>query len=366
MKKPHRFLQFSLIGISIVLFLSGLISIKPQLQQKNAVEYTSTRARTTLKIKGNRFYLNNRPMEMLGLRVASASQNDTLTASLLQQLNDYQSVGLNTISVFIQGSSGGYSDPFSADGKQLDPEHFKRLSRIIEACQQREMVVIVGIFYQRVFYPNFSHSRNINDSLAVCRAVETVAGLLKPYRNVIINIANEQNSSGYKDFEAFNFRNPENIISLCRLVKQVDPKRIVGGGGYQDDSNIVIGKSPVTDVLLFDTWNDDVRNNHTSGWHYDYFRQMGVPDKPMVNVEIFGAWTKIASPPGVYSDSVKQIHLAEIDAAKARPGLSVHLHANLWCQGAADGYPVRFDLGGQGTPNDPGIRWWFEYAAESK
>jgi len=319
-----------------------------------------------LSVKGNRFLLDDKPFEMLGLRVASASQSDSLTNYLIDQLDDYHSVGLNSISVFVQGSSGGYSDPFSTDGSNIDEKHIERLTRIIKECEKRSMVVIVGIFYQRVFGNNFTLHRKLNDTEAIYNAAKTVATIFKPYRNVIINIANEQNSNGYKDFSSFDFRKPENIIDLCRIVKQIDPERIVGGGGYLDESNIIIGKSQYTDVLLFDTWDEDVENNHTSGSHYDFFRQNGVPDKPMVNVEIFGAWTRIASPPGVYSDEVKKIHWAEIDAAKERPGLSVHLHSNLWCQGPDDGYPARFDLGGDGTKENPGIRWWFEYAKSIK
>jgi fructose-1-phosphate kinase PfkB-like protein len=62
---------------------------------------------------------------------------------------NYKAVGINTISVFLQGSSGGFSDPFLENGKSIDPAHWQRMVQIIEACQQRDMVVVVGIFYQR-------------------------------------------------------------------------------------------------------------------------------------------------------------------------------------------------------------------------
>ena len=315
-----------------------------------------------LTVQGNRFYMDGSPFDMLGLRVASASQSDSLTRLLIGQLDDYKSVGLNTISVYLQGSSGGFSDPFSPNGKELDQDHFRRLAAIVEACRQRSMVVIAGIFYQRPFSKGNEHIRRLQNKEAVYNAVKTVASLLKPYPNVIINIANEHNSSYYKGFPEFDFSKPENIIAMCRVVKETDPERIVGGGGYHDESNVIIGKSEYADVLLFDTFHDDVKNGQNSGWHYDYFRNQGVPDKPMVNVEIFGAWTRVAMPPGVFKEEVKRIHLAEIDEAKKRPGLSVCLHSNPWCQGPADGFPTRYELGGMGTEDDPGIRWWFEYA----
>ncbi len=308
--------------------------------------------------KGNQFYWDNQKLSMWGVRVASASQSDSLTHHLIDQLDDYKQNGVNVVSVFVQGSSGGYSDPFSEDGKQIDNEHLKRLVQIIEACRSRSMVVIVGIFYQRVMQ-NAQETRKIKDKEAVYKAVETITQKLIPYQNVIINIANEQNSSGYKGFKPFDFNDPQNIISLCKLVKNTDPHRIVGGGGYNDTSNVVIGKSEYADVLLFDTFSEDIKKGHHSGWHYDYFRQMGVPDKPMINVEIFGGWTAQFIPPGVFTEEGKNIHIQEIEEAKKRPGLYVHFHSNVWLQGPSGGYPVRFELGGLGTEQDPGLRWWF-------
>ena len=313
----------------------------------------------TLTTAGNQFRLDNAPFEMWGIRVASATQGDSLTEQLIANLDSYRKYGVNTISVYLQGSSGGFSDPFRDDGKALDEDHLRRLKQVVEACRERSMVAIVGIFYQRVM-GNRNDTRRLHTEEAIIQATETTAELLRPYRNVIINIANEQNSSLYRRFEAFDFNDPQTIIDLCQRAKQVDPERLVGGGGYHDSSNVVIGKSKWVDVLLFDTFSEDIEADQHSGWHYDYFREQGVPDKPIVNVEIFGGWTRQFLPPGVYTQKGKRIHLKENEEAKKRPGLSVHFHSNPWCQGPADGYPVRYHLGGNGTPQDPGIRWWFE------
>ncbi|NND05547.1 MAG: hypothetical protein HKN87_04125 [Saprospiraceae bacterium] len=312
-----------------------------------------------LKTQGNAFLLGDEPIEMWGIRAASATQHDTLTEALIGNLDAYKRHRVNAVSIFLQGSSGGFSDPFSSDGKALDKDHQRRLYSIVEACADRSMVVIVGIFYQRVV-ANLKGNRKVSTPEAIKSATRTVAELLKPYRNVIINIANEQNSFHYRKFAAFSFNDPHNIIDLCKIVKEQDTERIVGAGGYHDSLNVIIGRSDWVDVLLFDTDGKDVEKGHHSGWHYDYFRAQGVPDKPIINVEIFGGWTKQFTPPGNYSEVGKEIHLREIIEAKKRPGLWVHLHSNTWCQGSADGFPIRYDLGGQGTKEDPGIRWWFE------
>lgn len=262
-------------------------------------------SKNALQIRGNQFFLNGKAFKMWGMRVASASQNEENTKMLISSFYEHKEHNINSISVFFQGSSGGFSDPFSADGKTIDEGHLNRLIRIIEECEKREMVVIAGIFYQRTM-GNMNNSRRISDADAVVHAVRLVAEKLKPYRNVIINIANEQNSSGYRDFLAFDFSDPDKIISLCREVHLVDPKRITGGGGYKDGSNIIIVKSADVDVLLFDTYSGDIDRGEHSGWKYDHFRSQGVPDKPIVNVEIFGGWTAKFLPPGVYTEEGKK------------------------------------------------------------
>ena len=313
-----------------------------------------------LSIQDNLFYMNGRPFDMWGIRVASASQSEEVTEHLIAQLDDYNQYGVNTINVYFQGSSGGFSDPFLKDGKKIDKNHLERMKRIIKACRERGMVVIIGIFYQRAM-ADMDGVRNISSSEGVKNAVRTVARELKGYGNIILNIANEQNSGFYKRCDFYDFNDPENIIQLCREIKKQAPSMIIGGGGYHDESNVVIGLSSAVDVLLFDTFDQDVENGQHSRWHYDFFIEKGVKGKPIVNVEMFGGWTKKFMPPGVYAEEGKQQHQKDVDEAADTPGLYVHFHSNPWCQGPSIGKEIRYDLGGMGNKNDPGIRWWFDY-----
>jgi hypothetical protein len=194
-----------------------------------------------LSLESHSLYLDKKPFDMWGVRVASATQNKNYTNSLIRNLDEYKAAGINSISVFLQGSSGGYNDPFENGGLEIEKNHWKRLKKIIKASSKLDMVVIVGIFYQRVLMnPEIC---NLKSEKEIRNAVRTVAEKLKPYRNLIINVANEQNSSRYKEFKAFDFNEPKNIVSLCEEIKKVDSTRIVGGGGYNDVSNVVIGKS---------------------------------------------------------------------------------------------------------------------------
>lgn len=306
-----------------------------------------------LTVRGDTFLRDGSPVKLWGVRVASATHSAEATDRLMAALDDYQAQGVTAITVFYQGSSGGSQDPFSPDGRRVQPDHQARMERIIRECDRRGMAVIVGLFYQNAPF-------GLKDASSVEHAVQTVTTTLRPFRNVLINIANEQNSAGWSDTAAvYDFREPQRIIDLCRQVRRSDPRRLVGGGGYDHDKNEIIGRSPEVDALLFDTLGPD--RNPDSGTLYDRFVAAGVTGKPLVNVEQFGGWTKQFVPPGVYPETARQAHLREVDAAAARPGLSVFFHSNPWFQGPSlGGYPLRFDLGGQGTAADPGVRWYFD------
>jgi hypothetical protein len=303
----------------------------------------------TLTVDGGRFLLDQKPFDMWGIRTASASQNQRMTGHLIAQLDEYKRHGVNTVSVYFMGSSGGYMDPFSPDGASLDAGHLERMRRILDACDERGMVAIVGIFYQRADPPS------LRDWEAAGNAVRTVAKALKPHRNAILNIANEQNSANYARLPWARVRNTADVLELCRIARAVDPKRIIGAGGYDHEKNEILGRAAELDVLLFDTNGPGL----SSGELFQRFVKAGI-SKPIVNVETFGGWTSKFLPQGVFPDDVKAVYRREVENAAAHDGLYLHFHNNPWCQ-AAGGAASRYDLGGDGTAASPGIRWYFEY-----
>jgi hypothetical protein len=297
--------------------------------------------------RGDRFVLDGKLLDVWGVRVGSASQNEELKDALIRQLDEYLAHGVNAVTVFYQGTSGESSNPFSRDGRAIDPAHQRRMEEIIRACDQRGMLIIVGIFYWGIHQTGAFTDRD-----RLTATVETVARALKPYRNVILNIANEQSMRDYGP----HLTDPQRIIEYCRLVHEIDPQRVVGGGGFDRRNNVTIGKSPDVDVLLFDY------NNITEpvAAHYDHYVAAGVTGKPIVDVELFGGYTKKILPPGVFPEDFKQEHARNLEGKLSRPGLSVFFHNNPWIQGKSVGAINRFDLGGMGTAEDPGIRWYFE------
>jgi sugar phosphate isomerase/epimerase len=309
----------------------------------------------TVTTTGDQFLLEGRPIKLWGVRTASASQSAESTRHLIAQLDEYRRHGLNAVAVFYQGSSGGYANPFVADGSALDPAHHARMVEIIEACDRRAMVVVVGIFYQRSDYARTAAGWE--------NAVRTVARRLRPHRNVILNLANEQNSSLYRDSNPiFDVGDPARLIALCELVHAEDPARLVGAGGYDHAKNIVLGRSRHVDVLLFDT-----NGPEDSGALFDRFVAAGVTGKPVVNVEQFGAYSGKADfpkTPGVFTAANQALFRREVDAAVTRPGLHTFFFDVRWLQGAGSGHANRYDLGGDGTAAAPGFRWYAEYVRD--
>lgn len=318
----------------------------------------TVKSKHQLAIQGNTFLLNGEPFDMWGIRVASATLDQELTDHLIGQLDDYKQLGTNAVTVFYQGCRGASYDPFSPDGTQVDAGHQGRMEQIISACDERGMTVVVGIFY-------FDLEYRLKDEAAVRNAVKLVTVKLKGHGNIIINIANEQNSRSYGEkVKIFDFNDPEKILELCRLVKKTDPDRLVGGGGYDQEKNAVIGSSPDADLLMFDTlFQDQGRWDETLDTCYPWLVEHGVIGKPIVNVELIGGWTK-DFPRGVFPEEVKQKHYREVDFVAGQEGLYLFYHNNPWCQ--IRGKRMRYDLAGNGTEKDPGIRWYFEYVARAR
>ncbi len=314
---------------------------------------------SVLQINGNLFRMNGKPFDMWGIRTASATENKGSVKHLIDQLDDYKYYGVNSVAVYFMGSNGGSYDPFNQDGTMIDRNHLKRMKKIIEAAGKRGMVVVVGIFYQKVPLNKI----RLKDWQACKNAVRTVASWLKQkeYSNVILNIANEQNSSGYIGKPWERVRDPKYLLDLCNIAKKEAPNLIVGAGGYNIENNKIIGISEKVDVLLFDTSSP----SKNSGVHFDEYRRYGI-FKPIVNVEMFGAWTGRFKDGNFLSNPEIDYFYDEIDVVASTEGLYTFFFAMDWLQGKGYGKKNRYDIAGEGTLTSPGIRWFFEYLKKKK
>jgi hypothetical protein len=106
------------------------------------------------------------------------------------------------------GNRGWHNSAIEGDGS-LRPDYMGRLARIIERGDELGMVIMVGIFY-------FGQERRLVDEDAVKRAVTNTVDWIADhgYRNVLLEIANEHNSSSYAH-DIIRVR-PEELIVLAR------------------------------------------------------------------------------------------------------------------------------------------------------
>lgn len=99
-----------------------------------------------LSIKGDQILQDGTPVQLIGLRCSNALISDKSTDELIRALEQYQDYGLNAVSVFVMGSRFGDVKGYLPDGS-MDPVYKKRLERILNATQSRDMITIVGCLY---------------------------------------------------------------------------------------------------------------------------------------------------------------------------------------------------------------------------
>ncbi len=155
-----------------------------------------------------------------------AEQN---TNEVIAALPDYAAHGVNAITVCLQGGMPGYegavNSAIDSDGSLRDST-MQRVERVIRACDRQQMVVILGIYYQR-------QSKILADEKAVRAGVTNVVRWIakRGFGNVLLEIANEYPHRG---FVHPLIRDPEGMASLIRLAKQTSPDLLVTASGYGD------------------------------------------------------------------------------------------------------------------------------------
>lgn len=309
-----------------------------------------------LTTSGHRLLKDGRPCKLWGLRTASGVNSDEDNDALIAALDDYAGFGVNALTVFLQGSSGGYCQAFSPDGTAVDRNIRRRLERLLDETERRGFVLIVGLFYQR--------SGRLESAEAYVRAAETAAGLLRERRHVIVNAVNENNSRLWTG-SPYPMGDAEAVGRLCRVVKLAAPQLPVGGGGYDPETNLLLARDARLDVLLY----DDIEFPSTLPRYLAQGLAM-----PHINVETIGSasggWAALPGGEqvrGVWPEKRvgrtcgKEDFYGYIRAAAEHDGVHLFGHLQAWFQGKEQGLPAnRYDVGGCGTLDEPGIRWYLE------
>jgi hypothetical protein len=284
-------------------------------------------------VQGDKTFLNGREVLVKGLRCSNALISDHETQELIDHLDAFASYGINTVSVFFMGSRFGDVKGYRADGS-LDPVYAARMGRIIEAADQRGMIVLVGCLY-------WGNSKAKHESWTQTEAnaaiTNTVAWLEEnDYRNVFVDVDNEGMAKRAKGFDT---------RQMVLAGKAVDPTCVIatnfrGEPPAEADLGIHFAK-PVPGKPYIES--EATPDNAPGGYWGRYSKIDGYYN--YINI-------------GVYNEAMKANQKADTQAHLGKG--QGYMLASTWLQCVAPHGPNQHP-GGDGTPGNPGIRWWLEF-----
>lgn len=151
---------------------------------------------------------------------------DANTTAFLRQIPDYVRHGVRAFTLCLQGGMPGYegavNSAFEPDGSLRD-SYLQRIRRVIEECDRRGVVVILGCYYQR-------QDQILKDADSVRAGVVNTVTWIKGsgFTNVVLEIANEYPHRG---FDHDILRTPEGEAELIALAKKTWPELLVSTSG---------------------------------------------------------------------------------------------------------------------------------------
>jgi hypothetical protein len=151
---------------------------------------TCSASRYVFSIKDTSLYLNGQEFKIIGLRCSNALVSDKTTQELIDHLDTYKSFGINMVGVYFMGSRFGDVKGYLPD-TSLNPAYANRMARIIEAADERGMVVLVGCLYWSTSRAkeDLGHWTQKEANQAVANTVEWLSK--HNYRNVFVDPDNE-------------------------------------------------------------------------------------------------------------------------------------------------------------------------------
>ncbi len=292
--------------------------------------FGSLGAQNIFSVSGSRTFMNDKEIQVIGLRCSNSLMSDETAEDLINHLDLYKSYGINTVSVFFMGSRFGDVKGYLEDAS-LNPEYLQRMSRILEACDQRNMIVLVGCLY-------WGNSKGKWESWDQQDAENAVANTVRwlsenNYRNVFVDPDNEGMAHMEKGFD---------ISRMIAAGKEIDPGIMIG-------YNFRAKPPPNADLALHHS--EKVRGKpyiESEGTMTDYW---GAYSKEKGLYEYINV--------GVYTDGKKAEQLKHTKNLLGN-GCG-YIFASTWLQNV----PPNHHPGGDGTHCNPGIKWWLDYIREN-
>ncbi len=293
--------------------------------------------RYVFSVEGTKTLLNGQEILVKGLRCSNALISDESTAELIANLDTFASYGVNTISVYFMGSRFGDVKGYNEDGS-LNRVYAARMGRIIDAADERGMIVLVGCLY-------WSNSKAKWESWTQKQANAAIANTARwlkdhDYRNVFVDVDNEGMAKSAKGFD-------NRLMVIAG--KKADPACVIA-------TNFK-GEPPA---------EADLAIHHSQK----------VPGKPYIETEgtptnAPGAyWGSYSKKNGYYNYINIGLYSEEMKANQ-KAATAEHLGngwgyvcASTWLQ-CVPPYGPNNAPGGDGSKDAPGVKWWLEYIRET-
>jgi len=288
-------------------------------------------------VRGDKTCLNGQEFLVKGLRCSNALISDRTAQDLIDNLDAFAGYGVNTLSVYFMGSRFGDVKGYDEDAS-LSSVYAERMARIIEAADNRGMVVLVGCLY-------WSTSRSKWDSWTQAEANKAVANTVawlkeKRYRNVFVDIDNE---------------------GMAQAAKGFDPRQMVLAGKAADPCCVIAtnfrGQPPAeADLAIHHSERavgkpyieSEASPGKTPGGYWGIYSKR----------DGYYNYIKI----GVYTEAMKADQIKQTTAHLSRG--EGYMLASTWLQ-CVSPYGPNHRPGGEGSANDPGIKWWLEFLRDT-
>jgi hypothetical protein len=284
-------------------------------------------------VNGNQTFLNGKEFQVIGLRVSNSLYSEGTTRDLIGHLDLYKDYGINTVSVFLMGSRFGDIKGYNRDAS-LNSVYSDRLKRIIAACDQRGMVVLVGCLYwsdqngSKAKWPGWTQKEA---NLALANTVRFLEE--NNFKNVFIDPDNEGMASREAGF---------NISEMIAAGKSVNSSYMIGynnRGFTPRNADLALHFSNKTKFIPY---------IESEGTMTDYWGAYSKEHNKYHYINV-----------GIYTEGKMEEQL-KLTREHLDNGYG-YIFSSTWLQNI----PVNHSPGGYGTPCDPGIKWWLEYVKEN-
>jgi hypothetical protein len=306
--------------LAVVLLAVGLLQV-------------ASAASPVVSVSDGQIRLDGTPVKLLGLRLSNALMSDVTAQQVIDQLDTFREYGVNTLSVYVMGSRFGDVKGYRPDAS-LDPVYAARLKRILHETGARGMIVLVGCLYwsESEAKADLSHWTQREANLAVANTVRWLAE--NNFRHVIVDPDNEGmafKEKGWSIAEMIDAGHAAN--SACVIAYNSRPSPPANADLTIHHAPRVPGKPYV---------ETEGTPQVVPYWH-EYSRRAGY--RNYLNV-------------GLYTEEMKAEQRRDTDEGMANA--NGFMLASTWLQAPPPLGPNQTP-GGDGSPGNPGIRWWLEY-----